>query len=94
MSGVQLIEQRAGLLQIERVETFGEPAVDRSEKITRLIPLALLAPEAGEAGGSAKLEQERPLRIGDLKGGAKRALSLFGGETEVAEEQAQKPVDF
>src|SRR5271169_428537 len=33
LSGVQLIEQCLGLFQIERVEAFGEPAVDRSEKI-------------------------------------------------------------
>ena len=29
----QLVEQRLGVFQIERVEAFGEPAVDRSEKI-------------------------------------------------------------
>jgi hypothetical protein len=40
LSGVQLVQQRLGLLQIERVEAFGEPAVDRREKIARLIPLA------------------------------------------------------
>ena len=28
LSGVQLVEQRLSLLQIERVETFGEAAVD------------------------------------------------------------------
>jgi hypothetical protein len=28
LSGVQLDEQRIGLLQVERVESFGEPAVD------------------------------------------------------------------
>jgi hypothetical protein len=31
----QLLEQRLGLLKIERIEAFGEPAVDRSEKIAR-----------------------------------------------------------
>ena len=41
---MQLIEQRLGLLQIERVEAFGEPAIDRSEKLAGLIPLALVAP--------------------------------------------------
>ena len=45
LSGVQLIQQGLGLLQIERVEAFGEPAVDRSEKIAGLIPLALIALE-------------------------------------------------
>jgi hypothetical protein len=33
-------EQRLGLFQIERVEAFGEPAVDRSEKLAGLIRLA------------------------------------------------------
>jgi hypothetical protein len=44
VSGVQLIEQGLGLLQIERIEAFGEPAVDRSEKIAGLIGLVLIAP--------------------------------------------------
>jgi hypothetical protein len=42
-SGVQLIEQRLRLFQIERVEAFSEPAVDRSEKIAGLIRLTLIA---------------------------------------------------
>jgi hypothetical protein len=33
-SSSQPFEQRLGLLQIARVEAFGEPAVDRSEKVT------------------------------------------------------------
>jgi hypothetical protein len=36
-----LIVDRLSLFQIERIEAFGKPAVDRSEKIARLIPLAL-----------------------------------------------------
>ena len=48
----QLVEQRLRLLQIERVEALGEPAVDRSEKLASLIPLALIAPEARETGSS------------------------------------------
>ena len=39
----QLIKQRLSLFQIERVEAFDEPAVDRSEKIASLLPLALIA---------------------------------------------------
>ena len=35
----KLLQQRLSLFQIERVEAFGEPAVDRSEKIVGLIPL-------------------------------------------------------
>jgi hypothetical protein len=42
--GAQLIEHSLGLLQIERVEAFGEPAVDRGEKIAGRISLTLVAP--------------------------------------------------
>jgi hypothetical protein len=38
----QLIEQRLRLFQIERVEAFGEPAVDRSEQFASLLRLALV----------------------------------------------------
>ena len=37
----QLLQQRLRLLQIARVEPFGEPAVDRSEKLASLATLAL-----------------------------------------------------
>ena len=40
VSGRQLFEQRLRLLQIERVEAFGEPAVDRSKQFARLLHLA------------------------------------------------------
>ena len=46
---MQLVEQSLGLLQIERVEALGEPAVDRSEKIAGLIALALIALEPRHA---------------------------------------------
>ena len=45
----QLVEQGLGLLQIERIKALGEPAVDRSEKIAGLLPLALIAPEPSYA---------------------------------------------
>ena len=45
---MQLVKQGLGLFQIERVEAFGEPAVDRSEKIAGLIPLALTAPKVSK----------------------------------------------
>ena len=37
---MQLMEQRLGLLQIDRVEAFSEPVIKRSEKIVGLLPLA------------------------------------------------------
>ena len=36
-----------GLFQIERVEAFGKPVIDRSKKFAGLIPLTLIAPEPG-----------------------------------------------
>jgi len=47
-SGAQLVEQHLGLLQIERVEAFGKPAIDRSENIAGFIPLALIAQGGSE----------------------------------------------
>ncbi len=41
----QLVEQCLRLFQITRVEPFGKPAVDGSEKIAGLILLAPIAPE-------------------------------------------------
>ena len=35
----QLLEQRLGLFQIERIEAFGEPAIARSEQIQTFTPL-------------------------------------------------------
>jgi hypothetical protein len=43
------VQQRLRLLQVERVEAFGEPAVDRREKIAGLVLLALIAPEPRRA---------------------------------------------
>jgi hypothetical protein len=39
-----LTEQNLGL-QVERIETLGEPTVDRSKKVAGLISLALIAPK-------------------------------------------------
>jgi hypothetical protein len=53
-SSRQLLQQRLRLFQIERIEALGEPAVDRSEQLAGLIPLALIAPESGKAGSGAQ----------------------------------------
>ena len=63
---MQLTEQSLGLLQIERVKAFGEPAVDRSEKIACLIPIALVARARGGrvrycSDCVAKLSLRRPM---------------------------------
>jgi hypothetical protein len=66
---VQLIEQGLRLFQIECIEAFDEPVIDRSEKIAGLIPFVLIALEPrhahrrrSEHGVTAieKVRQERP----------------------------------
>jgi hypothetical protein len=52
----KLIEQRLSVLQDRHVEAFGEPAVDGREEIAGFGAIALVAPEAGEAGGGAQFE--------------------------------------
>jgi hypothetical protein len=42
----QLVQQRLRVLQVRRIETFGEPVVDWIEQITRFRALALVAPES------------------------------------------------
>jgi len=51
----QLVKQGLSLLKIARVEAFGEPAIDRGEKIAGLIAFALIAPEPRHAHRGAQL---------------------------------------
>jgi hypothetical protein len=69
----QLVEYRLGLFQVQRVKTLGEPAVDRSEKFSGLIPLPLIAPQPRHADSRAQLpglcllrtrDRERPFETG------------------------------
>jgi len=50
----ELIEQCLGVLEDRRVEAFGEPGEDRSEKLASLLPLTLVAPEPRHARGGAE----------------------------------------
>jgi hypothetical protein len=51
LSVVQLVEQYLRLLQIERVEAFRKPAVNRREQFASLLRLPLIAPEPRHAYG-------------------------------------------
>src|SRR5262249_36208973 len=59
----QLLQQRLRFLQVRRVEAFGEPAVDWREEVAGFGALALVAPEAGKAGGGAQFVRPRPLML-------------------------------
>src|SRR5258707_12292506 len=63
----QVVEQGLSLSQIERVEAFGEPAVDRSEQIAGLITLALIAPKPRHAHCSTQLPGPGSLLTCDRK---------------------------
>jgi hypothetical protein len=64
----QLIQQRLGLLQVRRIETFGEPTVDWCEQIAGFRALALVMPEPGEADRCPQLEQLCALPLGNDDG--------------------------
>jgi hypothetical protein len=73
----QLAEQVLGLLQIERVEAFGEPAVDWRKKFAGLIPLALIAPESRHAHGRPQLPGLCLLLTRDGEGALKKLFCSF-----------------
>src|SRR6476660_7429872 len=60
----QLVEQRPGVPQDWRVEAFGERAIRRREDVVSFHALALVAPQAGEAGRSAQPKRLRTLALG------------------------------
>jgi hypothetical protein len=61
----QLIEQRLGLLQIQRVKALSEPAIDWREKIVSLLSLALVAPQPSHAHRRAEFPGLCLLLTGD-----------------------------
>ena len=78
LSGVQFIEQNLSLFQIERVEAFGEPAVDRSEKVAGLMRLPLATPELRHAHRRAKVPSSSVmLTASELQPRRRRARSAF-----------------
>src|ERR1700730_480895 len=74
----QFVMQRLCLFQVDGVEAFGEPAVDRREKIAGFGAAALVAAEPGEAHGGAQLPELRFLLPGDAQGFAIQLLSGLG----------------
>jgi len=48
---IERLEQRFHLLQIGRIETLSEPAVDGGKEIARLAPPPLLAPKVCKVPG-------------------------------------------
>jgi hypothetical protein len=63
----QLLQQRLRFLQITRVEPFREPPLNRTKQFARLLRLALVTPEAGEAHCGAEFRGFGLLLAGDGK---------------------------
>ena len=60
---MQLTEQSLGLLQIERIEALGEPAVERGEKIAGFAAPVLFAPEARQADRCPEFQERCALEL-------------------------------
>jgi len=58
------------------VEAFGEPAVDRRQKVAGFGAAALVAAEAGEAHGGAQFPELGTLLLGDAE---RFAIEFLGG---------------
>src|SRR4051794_35204015 len=63
LSGVQLLQQQLGLLQVERIKSFGEPAVNGREKITGFAVPVLFAPEARQADRCLQFQELCALQL-------------------------------
>src|SRR5207249_1101056 len=59
----QPVEQRLGVPQDWRVEAFGERAIHQRQEVVSFRALALVAPQAGEAGRSAQPKRLRALAL-------------------------------
>jgi len=52
----QLCQQRFGLLEVCRIESLREPAIDFCQQLAGFGALALALPEATQAGGSTEVQ--------------------------------------
>jgi len=71
------IEQRFGVFKVRRIKPLGKPVVDLCQQLVGFGLLALLLPQASEAGSSAKLPRFRFLLAGNLNGLVKTLLRFF-----------------
>src|SRR5439155_10695148 len=91
----QVLQQRPRVLQVARVEAFGEPGVERGEERAGRVTLALALPEPRQAGGRAQLERLGLLPPGDLQGVAEERLRLLDRiPVHVEENLCSQPVEL
>ncbi len=61
------VEQRPCVLQIARLEAFGEPAVDGCKQVAGVAGPVLTQPQPGEAGSGAEFQHHCVLVAGDAE---------------------------
>jgi len=61
LSGVQLLQKSLGLLQVERIEALGEPAIDRRDQFASLPRLPLITPQPCDANRRAQFPKTLPV---------------------------------
>src|SRR5262249_23574908 len=74
----QLLQQRLRLLQIERIEALGKPAVDRSEQFASLLRLPPITPEPRHAHRCAQFQRLCLLPAGDCISALEISFCLGG----------------
>ena len=74
----EIVQQRLRLFEIRRVETLGEPAVDRGEKVARFGGAILLAAEPSEAHRGPQLPELGLLLLSNAQSFAIELLSSLG----------------
>src|SRR5262245_31466354 len=72
--GLELVQQCLRLLEIRCVKALGEPVVHRGEQVVGLLALALVLPQARQAGGSAEFPRTWPVAGGPRRGPAENRL--------------------
>ena len=72
------LKQRLCFLKVERLEAFGEPAVDRREKIAGFAAATLVSAQPGEARCGAQFPELGSLLRGDVEGFAVQFLGGLG----------------
>jgi hypothetical protein len=67
-SSRQFFEQSLCLFEVRRIETFGEPAVNRCQKIAGSDAMTLVTKQSGEAQGGAQLPKLSSLLLRNAQG--------------------------
>ena len=83
----QLLEQRPGPTQLERVKALGEPVVDRREHIKSLLAFAALGPKPRKRSAGPQFKHLRALIGGDVDRPLEGRIGFLAGVVRRIEQQ-------